>query len=281
MTTVELFVTKKARLVAIGVDSRCSRAPLPPPDNFRDRLSIGSRNPARFERAVRDACAYLGLRAELLGGSGKTDVLLVARLGRTDSYKVTVDAKTNASGHLTDMQVDWAALVEHRTNEGADYSLLVGPNPSGARLFKRAVEHGVTVLAAHRLAELCRSHAHAPLGLADYRLVLTTHGEADLTELNKRAADTERLRLFAAEICRELAERGHTLGYHTARDLRMVLSQPNEDMIQSVLDALASPLVGAIQGNPEKGYVLATDPKVTLSRLALLGKELTNSEPAQ
>ena len=86
----------------------------------------------------------------LLGGSGKTDVLLHARLGRSDSYKVTVDAKTTASGRLRDMQVDWATLAEHRTNEGADHSLLVGPNPSGDRLFDRAVDYEVTVLSAQQ-----------------------------------------------------------------------------------------------------------------------------------
>jgi len=205
----------------------------------------------------------------------------MARLGRSDSYKVTVDAKTTASGRLVDMQVDWATLVEHRTKAGANYSLLVGPNPSGDRLYNRAIDHEVAVLSARRLAELCRRHARAPLGLDDYRLIFTADGEADPTELNRRAEDSERLRVFAAEICRELADRGDRLGYHTARDLRMVLSQPDEAMIQSVLGGLANPLVGAIHGDPEKGYVLATDPTVTQLRLTLLGEELAELEPGR
>ena len=266
--------------------------PAPRPEPVQDQPGVNdlatklresardSQNPRRFEQAVRDAFDYLGFRADLLGGSGKTDVLLTARLGRSDSYKVTVDAKTTASGHLADMQVDWATLVEHQKNEGADYSLLVGPDPRGARLFNRAADHGVTVLAAHQLAELCLSHAGAPLGLADYRLIFTTHGEANLTEMNDRAQDSERLRLLAAEIFRTLAGRWATVGYHTARDLWMLLPHANEGMIQSVLDTLANPLVGAIQGDREKGYVLATDPKVTQRRLALLGKELTGTKPA-
>ena len=237
-----------------------------------------SQNPRRFERAVRDAFVYLGLRAELLGGSGKTDVLLDARLGPSDSYKVTVDAKTTASGHLTDVQVDWATLVEHRTNEAADYSLLVGPHPRGDRLFSRAVDHEVTVLSSQQLAELCRSHAHTPLGLPDYRLIFTTHGESDLNELKKRAENSERLRVLAADICRELAAKWDTVGYHTARDLWIRLQRANPDIIQSVLDTLASPLVGAIHGDPENGYVLASDLKVAQLRLALLGKELTSPE---
>ena len=246
-----------------------------------EESSIDSQDPRRFERAVRDAFAYLGFRAELLGASGKTDVLLMARLGQSDSYKVTVDAKTTASGHPPDLQVDWATLVEHRTNETADYSLLVGPNPKGARLFNRAVDHRVTVLAADRLAELCRSHARTPLGLADYRLILAVHGEADLTELNRRAENSERLCVLAADVCRLLADRWDPFGYHTARELWMFLPQANKDLIQSVLDTLASPLVGAIQGNPEKGYVLATDPKVTQLRLTLLGEELAGLEPGR
>ena len=245
-----------------------------------EESSTDSQDPRRFERAVRDAFAYLGFPAELLGGSGRTDVLLTARLGRSDSYKVTIDAKTTGSGRLPDQQVDWATLVEHRTDEGADHSLLVGPDPRGDRLFKRAVDYEVTVLPARGLAELCLSHARAPLGLNDYRVLFTIHGEADLTELGSRAERSERLRGLAAAICRMLAERGATVGYHRARDLWMLQPQTaTKTEFQSVLDTLASPLVGAVHGDPDKGYVLATDPRVTQLRLTLLGKELAGREP--
>ena len=39
--------------------------------------STDASNPERFERAVRDAFKFLGFAAELLGGPGKTDVLLL------------------------------------------------------------------------------------------------------------------------------------------------------------------------------------------------------------
>ena len=241
--------------------------------------STDSQNPDRFERAVHDAFANLGFQSELLGGSGRTDVLLTARLGRHDSYKVTVDAKTTASGHLPDMQVDWATLVEHRANQEADYSLLVGPNPRGDRLFNRAADHEVTVLSAQQLAELCRRHANAPLGLHDYRLLFTAHGRADLTELEQRTETSRSLLLLASDIYRKLAASWDTFGYLTARDLRMLLPLATTNTIQGVLDTLASPLVGAIHGDPEKGYVLASNPKVAQLRLTLLGEELTRPEP--
>ena len=107
-----------------------------------------SSDPDRFERAVRDAFAFLGFDAEWLGGSGRTDVLLDAPLALGESYRVAVDAKTTGSGSLPDQQVDWTTLVEHRRRHEADYSLLVGPNPSPGRLMERARNHDIAVLSA-------------------------------------------------------------------------------------------------------------------------------------
>ena len=48
-----------------------------------------------------------------------------------------------------------------------------------------------------------------------------------------------------------------------------------EKKIQDLLDSLASPLIGAIQGDPDNGYVLACRPDVTAHRLRRLGEALT------
>jgi hypothetical protein len=55
------------------------------------KSATDSSHPDRFEQAVRNAFAFLGFQAEWLGGSGRTDVLLDAPLGATDSYRVVVD----------------------------------------------------------------------------------------------------------------------------------------------------------------------------------------------
>jgi predicted RNA-binding protein with PUA-like domain len=73
----------------------------PPPDslivekivNAIKNSANDSGHPDRFEQVVRDAFAFLGFQAEWLGGSGKTDVLLDAALGATDSYRVVVDCR--------------------------------------------------------------------------------------------------------------------------------------------------------------------------------------------
>ena len=123
-----------------------------------------SSHPDRFEKATRDAFAFLGFQAEWLGGSGKTDVLLDAALGADDSYRVVVDCKTSASGSVSDHQVDWVTLAEHKAKHDANHILLVAPNPSGSRMFARAEQYGVTVMSADQLSGLCRQHAKTPLG---------------------------------------------------------------------------------------------------------------------
>ena len=243
-------------------------------NEIRD-ASTDSKNPDRLEVAIRDAFQFLGFDAEKLGGSGKTDVLVRAPLGRDDSYSVAIDAKTVRAGSLGDGQVDWVTLDEHRNQHNADYSMLIGPNPSGSRLINRAVDKSVAVLSVEQLAELCLQHANAPLGLETYRALFETGGAVDMAPIGRAAQDLIRLRDLAAELCAKLAERTSKFGPLTAPQLMVMLDHPDkpnsEQEIQQVLDTLASPLVGAIQGTADKGYVLASAPRVIQQRLQLLG----------
>jgi hypothetical protein len=99
--------------------------------------STDSGDPDRFERAVRDAFTFLGFEASWLGGAGRTDVLVDAPLGRDDQYRVIVDCKASGSGAVTDQQIDWMTLTEHRQMHDAHYVAVVAPRPSGRRLLAR------------------------------------------------------------------------------------------------------------------------------------------------
>ncbi len=237
-----------------------------------------SKNPDRLEVAVRDAFHFLGFNAKKLGGSGKTDVLATAPLGKNDSFTVAIDAKTVGSGSLGDHQVDWVTLEEHRRQHNADYSMLVGPNPSGQRLMSRAVDKTVSVLSTEQLADLCIQHAETPLGLEDYRALFEAGGAVDTTPTSRAAEDLGRLRGLAIELCEKLAERTGTFGPLTASQLMVMIDQPDkpssEQEIQQTLDTLTSPLVGAVQGTASTGYVLATAPRVIQQRLQQLGDQI-------
>ncbi|WP_420436632.1 hypothetical protein [Candidatus Poriferisocius sp.] len=236
-----------------------------------------SKNPDRLEFAVRDAFLFLGFDADKLGGPGKTDVLIKAQLGKDASYSATIDAKTVGAGSLSDHQVDWVTLDEHRKQHNADHSMLIGPNPSGQRLINRAVGQVVSVLSTGQLADLCLQHSDAPLGLEDYRALFETGGGVDTTLIAKAAQESTRLRELAAELLATLAGQVGDTGPLTARNLWLLMrNQPpgEEDLqrkIQHMLDTLANPLVGAIQGNAETGYAPAAAPRVIKQRLHQLG----------
>jgi len=205
-------------------------------------------------------------------------------LGKGDSYRVAVDAKTSGKGAVTDTQIDWVTLRDHRAQHEADYSLVVAPNPTPGRLTDRAAEYRVAIMSARQLAGLCRQHARSPLGLHDYKALFTAAGPVDTTDLDERADDLARLMTLAAQICATLATDTADFGRLTARDLWISLARTDAgtgstvDEIRSILATLASPLIAAIHGDPDHGYVLATDPRVTMRRLELLGTRI--AEPA-
>lgn len=244
----------------------------------------------RFEHAVHECLQYLGYESELLGKSGRADVLLTAPLGRGASYRVAVEAKTTAKGSLVDHLIDWATLTEHREKiHKTDYSLLVGPNPTGQRLEQRAIDHGVVVMSADELASLCRQHSRLALGLDTYRALFASPGFVDTTTVDEQAEEALRVGRIAALVQRRVASLGDLYGAVSARDILMSLADSDlgdledtvvvEDDIRAALDFLSSPLVrslhvansaaGGSEADPVKPtrYLLSTSPAV--SRLSL------------
>ena len=244
--------------------------------------SVDSRDPARFEHLVCKAFRFIGFEAKRLGGSGRTDVLLTAPLGKYDSYRVAVDAKTTATGSLSDPQVDWHTLEEHRERHRADYSLLVAPDPAGQRLIERANKTNVALLSAQQLASLCRQHALSPLSLVEYRKVFETAGKVDVSRIDEEAEHLSGLRSLASAICRQLPETTDKYGPMSARDICLSLGEEakeySEDEIQRLLVVLAHPLIGVVcnvpsdrHSPPKTGYVLATRRDVSRQRICMLG----------
>ncbi len=243
--------------------------------------STDSANHTQFELVVRDAFRFLGFNARHLGGSGRTDVLLEAQLGRDASFSVAIDAKTSGSGGLRE-GFDWLALDDHRRNHAADFLMLIGPNPSGRRLFNRAEELGVAVLSAEELADLCLRHAEQPPGLDHYRVLFESGGRTDLSAVRKRFDEANRLVALSRQLLDAIREEAEHLGPRTARDLHGRLYREagkpvaSEHQIRGLLKSLASPLIGAIQGEEATGYVLACSPTVTAERLQILGRALSD-----
>ena len=253
--------------------------------DLADRIvaaSTDTRKPEQFESVVCEAFSFLGFDAEHLGGPGRTDVLLEARFGDKAGYRVVVDAKTTSHATLPTQQVVFDTLAEHREKHKAEFAMVVGPNPSARKLVERASRHAVPVMSAETLAELCIMHATQPLGLDYYRSMFEQGGAADTSRIRRRAEEVQRLTSLAKRLVIALAEEAQTLGPMTAAGLRISMHHrqseadlPTEEEIGAVLLSLASPLVGAIQGDPRDGYVLACSPAVVAERLLVLGEALS------
>jgi len=246
--------------------------------------SIDSSNPDRFEQAVRDAFAFLGFQAEWLGGSGKTDVLLDALIGKADTYRVIVDCKTSASGSVSDQQVDWVTLDEHKLRHDAQFVAVVAPNPTGGRLFDRAKGHHVTLISADQLAGLCRQHSKVPLGLGTYRTLFEEGGAVDTQLVDEKAEDDQRIMKLAAVLCQVIRIRSTELMRLTARDLYVLLSDDSvaegatEEEIEELLATLASPLLGVLDGSPDLGYRVTNSPQVFRQRFGVIATLLDSAK---
>lgn len=250
-------------------------------DELADELtesSVDSSNPDRFERAVARAFAYLGFHSKWIGGSGNTDVLVDSPPSDAP-FRLIVDCKTSASGAVTDGQVDWITLKDHKVKHKADNVAVVAPNPSGSRLFERAKEQGVTVMSCAQLVNVCRQHAAAPLGYRTYQRLFDTPGAADISAAAEDAEEWLRHASLARLVLSTLRERSGKLGRLSAHDIFVILSVAGEDgatesEVHTILSSLASPLLALVDGGTDGRYVVTTTPEVVTQKLASIAEQL-------
>jgi len=238
------------------------------------RTSVDSANPDDFENIVRDVFEFLGFKAEQLGGSGKTDVVADADLGRDDSYRIIIDGKTTERGAIKDGQIDWDTIDDHRTQHQADYVVIAGPAFGGERLLNRAEKHGATLLTAGDLEDLVRQHSETPLSLDAYRSLFVAGGEANLEALTESVEEAERLTAVALAVLRGIENHGNEVGAMTARDLYLLLRsdtelEAEEREIGLALSSLASPLLGILTAT-DGAFRLTGPLRTSLMRMRLL-----------
>jgi hypothetical protein len=124
----------------VGEPPKVVSLPRPAPQSIESELrkaARDSKNPGRLEAAVADAFSFLGFTAERVGGSGETDVLLTAPLGK-QRYRVVVDAKSTSQARVADSQIKWHAIKHHREKSGARYACIVGVGFAGGYLEQEA-----------------------------------------------------------------------------------------------------------------------------------------------
>ena len=91
------------------------------------RLSYVGDKP--FEKALRDIFADMGFAAKHDGGSGRTDVLVVATVG-PESYRFIVEAK-GSKDSIGNEAADVSAAANHRNDVNADHAIIVARQFAG------------------------------------------------------------------------------------------------------------------------------------------------------
>jgi hypothetical protein len=217
--------------------------------------SRDSRNPDRFEYAVRDAFRFLGFTADRLGGPGRTDVR--AQLALPDRVLVVaVDAKSSGEGVVPEAQVNLQALKEHRASAGASLSVLVG-NEFHRRTHTAAENDGfVAIVRVSALMSAVSEHAVRGLSWDELAGLFDPTRSSPEREANWAGIASERDRLLEVltSVLTQLGEEasikdpmyeGAWLGIpELRRDLRQIGASQEE--IETALGLLTSPQVAAV-----------------------------------
>jgi len=254
-------IENKKTIISDEIEVRNSKV-----DDVLSRIWLTSRdssNPDYFEEALKDAFNLLGFKANWLGGSGKTDILLQAPTSPKYAYSVAIDAKTTYSGGITEGQVNFDTLNDHRKKHNADFSVIVGRSFEGARLIERAKKHGVALIDVENLETLIKWHLEVPLKFDSYKKIFIQHGIVDLNVINEDRRRIIREGYLLQSILKCLADESSdpiTEGILQPREIYHLLKSdekftilPTLEEIDSMLQLLSSPLIGCV-GKTKEGY---------------------------
>lgn len=97
------------------------------------------------------------------------------------SYTVTVDAKSTQLGVVTDGQINFDTLKEHKKLHSADHIAVIGFSFQGERLIKRAMDHKVVLIDIDSLEKIIRSHHQIPLQANAYEKIFSQAGKVDIS----------------------------------------------------------------------------------------------------
>lgn len=237
-----------------------------------------SAHPGRLEQSVAAALALLGFETEVIGGSGNTDVLAIAPLG-VDRYTMVVDAKSTSGGRVSEHQINWVSLRDHREANGADFVVVVGPDFSSGQLPDRATDFSVCLLTTNELAELVRRQAETPVSLTELRPLFAASPLARAAlEVVDAAAErrTRRMRLIERIL--------QTIGDYNRLKPDLVLATPEtlfgsmlrdfdgSTSIEEIQQTFALLLALGIVRREGNGYVSATSLSGAQQMLNALGR---------
>ena len=221
--------------------------------------------PTEYEIVLTDAFRFLGFQAKTIGGKGDTDVLLTANIGK-ESYKVDVDGKTSKNEKISDAQINWLSLKDHKEKNNSNFVVIAGPGFAGGNLEKRAREYDVSLLTTDELIKILEAHSKYPFTLLELKDLFAEAGYLteqvdDLLSQNLvRRSFLEKFKTIIEEIEKLQNTR---LGYFTyeslaGREKIQELEIELED-IENIIQLLRIPFINAISEIDKNKFVFTLE----------------------
>jgi hypothetical protein len=240
--------------------------------------------PTEYEIALADAFKFLGFQAKTIGGKGDTDVLLTANIGK-ESYKVDVDGKTSKNEKISDAQINWLSLKDHKEKNNSNFVVVAGPGFAGGNLEKRAKEYGVSLITTEELNKILEAHSKYPFTLLELKDLfaeagyLTEQVDDLLSQNHVRRSFLEKFKTIIEEIEKLQNTR---LGYFTfeslaGREKIQELEIELED-IENIIQLLRIPFINAIAEIDKNKFVFTLE-KRDLSNTFYQISQLISGKP--
>ena len=142
-------------------------------------------------------------KAERIGGSGDTDVVVKWK-DEEDKYVVAIiDGKSKSGGRVSHNDISDVALETHKEKNNADYVAIVGPGFSGDTIRTHARKKGFSLVAENQLTEIAR--ASKELGLNLQEIALTFQVPDGLSQLEDIISTKKRELAIISEVVLSIA----------------------------------------------------------------------------
>ncbi len=231
--------------------------PLSKLEIISERLRNSATNPAAegkipgfaFEEAIADMFSYMGFKAEHIGGSGDTDVVLRWKGEEGNTVVAIVDGKSKSNGQVSHGDISDIALDTHKEKNNADYVVVVGPGFSGDTIRNFAIKKEYALITDKQLIEIANASEELGLSLHEISLMFKTlNGFSQLEEIiSSRRRELD----IISEIIKQFCNEQELLGSLSPRDLFLLLRNSNvspslEELI-SGFEMLSGNQIGVLQ----------------------------------
>ncbi|MBD0333801.1 MAG: hypothetical protein ICV66_14235, partial [Chitinophagaceae bacterium] len=179
-----------------------------------------------------------------------------------------MDGKTSRNEKISDAQINWLSLKDHKEKNNSNFVVVVGPGFAGGNLEKRAKEYGVSLLTTDELIKILEAHSKYPFTLLELKDLfaeagyLTEQVEDLLSQNFIRRTFLEKFKTIIEEIEKLQNTR---LGYFTfeslaGREKIQELEIELED-ISNIIQLLKIPFINAISEIEKNKFVFTLEKK--------------------